>query len=93
MYIDIFNLLGFDVDLQQTVVGKIDSFLGRLAHRALIDMIKHMKHQDLADMWYIPSINATMRAKLDELSINFFVSVIFLVFYEIFYMFIKLIIC
>ena len=53
MHIDIVNLLGLDVDLQQTIVRKIDFFL-RLAYRALVDMIKHMKHQDLTDIWYYP---------------------------------------
>jgi hypothetical protein len=50
MHIDILNLLGHDVDLQQKVVSKIESFLGRLAHRTLVDMIKHRKHEDFADM-------------------------------------------
>ena len=40
---------------------------------ALVDMIKHMKHQDLADMWYFLSVDATRRAQLDEVSIYFFV--------------------
>ena len=71
MHIDIFNLLGLDVDLQQTMIRKIDSFLGRMAHIVLVDMIKHMKHQDLADIWYILVVDATNRAQLDEVNIFF----------------------
>ena len=40
---------------------------------AFVDMIKDMKHQDLADMWYSPSVDAIRRAQLDEVSIYFFV--------------------
>ena len=47
--------------------------LGRLAHKTLVDMIKYMKRQDLTDMWYTPSVDATRRAHLDEVSIFFLV--------------------
>lgn len=33
MYIDILNLLGHDVDLQQTIVRKVESFLGSFAYK------------------------------------------------------------
>ena len=85
MYIDILNLLCHDADLQQIVVTKIESFLGRLAHMTLVDMIKHRKHEDLADMWYTSSVDSTRRAQLDEINMIFFLCVIFLISYEILY--------
>ena len=62
MHINILNLLGHDVDLQQIVVRKIESFLSRLAHTTLVNMIKYRKHEDLADIWYISSVDSTRRA-------------------------------
>ena len=85
MYIDILNLLCHDADLQQIVVTKIESFLGRLAHMTLVDMIKHRKYEDLADMWYTSSVDSTRRAQLDEISMIFFLCVMFLISYEILY--------
>ena len=84
MHIDISNLLGHDVDLQQIMIRKIESFLGRLAHRTLVDMIKYCKHKDLADMWYTLSADFTKRAQLDAIRI-FFLCVMLLISYEILY--------
>ena len=72
MLIDILNLLGHDVDIQRIVVRKIEFFLDMLAHRALVDMIKHHKHEDLADMWYTSSVDSTRRVQLDEVRMIFF---------------------
>ena len=56
-----------------------------LAHKTLVDMIKHCKHEDLADMWYTSSVDSIRRAQLDEVNMIFFLCVMFLILYEILY--------
>lgn len=72
MHIDILNLQGHDVDFQQTVVRKIKCFISRLAHKILVDMIKHRKYENLADVWCTSSVNSTKIAQLDEVNMIFF---------------------
>ena len=72
IHIDIFNSLGHDVNLQQTVVRNIESFLDKLINETIAHMIKYLKHKHWTDMWCISSIDSTSRMQLYEINMIFF---------------------
>ena len=79
MHIDILNLLGHDINLQQTVVRKIEFFLDKLIHETLVNIIKHLKYKDWTDMWCILSIDSTSRTQLYEIDMFFLLLISYII--------------
>lgn len=63
------SLLGYDPEKQVGVVERIRSFLGRIAHRAVADMIRRQQSSLLHDMWCESSVSEHQRVKCEEVRI------------------------
>jgi hypothetical protein len=63
---DVAALLGDEPTAQIAVVEKIESFIGRIAHRAIADMVRMQREGELADMWFRVDIGEERQAKCDE---------------------------
>jgi hypothetical protein len=63
---DVAALLGDEPTGQMAVVEKIESFIGRIAHRAIADMVRMQREGELADMWFRVDIGEECQAKCDE---------------------------
>lgn len=52
LHLDIVALLGYDPDKQVGVVDRIRAFIGRIAHKAISDIIRMQRSFVLEDMWF-----------------------------------------
>lgn len=67
---DVIALLGYEPNEQVAVVNKIKAFLGRMAHRAIADMLRMHRHSELADMWYSDSLSTQRQETCEEVWIS-----------------------
>ena len=66
LHSDTVALLGYDTNKQVAVVEKIRAFLGRVAHRAVADMIRMQRDVQLEDMWFAAEVPDQRRTKCNE---------------------------
>ena len=66
LFADVAALLGYEPSGQMGVVQKIESFIGRIAQRAVADMIRLHRESELADMWYTGDIGKQRQSKCEE---------------------------
>lgn len=59
-------LLGEDPAGQKAVVEKMESFIGRIAQRAVADMVRMHRDSELADMWFRDDIGEQREAKCNK---------------------------
>jgi len=64
LFSDVATLLGYDPSRQMAVIEKIDSFIGRIALRAIVDMVCMQRKDELADMWYTGDIRPDQKCKV-----------------------------
>lgn len=50
LHLDVLVWFGYDLDEQTRVVENVRTFIGRIAHRALADMVRTRRTSELADM-------------------------------------------
>ncbi len=63
---DVEALLGFDPSMQDAVVGKVESFIGRIAQRAIADMVRMERGAELGDMWFNAVLSEQRQRHCDE---------------------------
>lgn len=63
---DVVALLGYEPDKQVEVVKKIQYFCGKIAHRAVADMVRMHRQSELADMWYTETVSDQRRETCEE---------------------------
>lgn len=63
LHLDIIALLGYDPEKQVEVVNKIRTFIGRIAHRAITDIVRMERSSELEDMWFATNVPEQRRAK------------------------------
>lgn len=51
LHLEVLDLLGYKIDKHARVVEKIKVFIGRIAHRALADMLRMRRTSKIANMW------------------------------------------
>ena len=68
LHADTVALLGYDPSNQVKVVDKIQAFIGRLAHRAVADMVRMNRTEQLAQMWYKSDTTDHLRQKCEDVS-------------------------
>ena len=68
LFLDVAALLRYDPSRQMAVIEKIESFTGRIALRAIADMVRMQRKDELADIWYTGDIRPNQNAKLEEVS-------------------------
>lgn len=68
LHADTVALLGYEPSNQVRVMEKIQAFLGRLAHRAVADMVRLHRHEQLAHMWFKPDTSEHVRQKCEDVS-------------------------
>ena len=66
LHTDTVALLGYDPDKQVGVVERINAFIGRVADRALSDMVQMQRSSELEDMWFAVDVPEQRRAKCDQ---------------------------
>ena len=66
LFSDIEALLGYESSRQMAVIEKIQSFIGRIAQRAIADMVRMHRKDELADMWFNEDITHERHAKCEE---------------------------
>jgi hypothetical protein len=66
LHSDTVALLGYDPEKQVAVVEKIRSFVGRVAHRAISDMVRMQRSSELEDMWFMDDVSEQRRTKCNE---------------------------
>lgn len=66
LFSDVAALVGYEPSRQMAVVEKIQSFLGRIAQRAIADMVRMHRDNELADMWFNGDITQERQAKCEE---------------------------
>ena len=69
LHSDTVALLGYDTKMQVAVVEKVRAFLGRVAHRAVADMVRMQRVVELEDMWYAAQVPDQRRTKCNEVRI------------------------
>ena len=69
LHSDTVSLLGYDPEKQVGVVEKIMSFLGRIAHRVVADMVQKQRTSLLHDMWFGSNVIKQQRVKCQEVQI------------------------
>ena len=67
LFSDVAALLGYDPSRKMAVIEKIESFVGWIALRAIADMVRMHRKDELADMWYTGDIRPDQNAKLEEI--------------------------
>ena len=65
---DIVGMLGCEPTKQQEVVEKIQSFTGKLAYRAIADLLRMNHTSELADMWYSKDISTQRQERCEEVN-------------------------
>ena len=63
---DTVALLGYDPKKQVGVVDKTNSFIGRITHRVVSDMVRIQRSSELEDMCFVPHMSEQQRAKCHE---------------------------
>lgn len=66
LHSDTVALLGYEPEKQVAVVEKIRSFVGRVAHRAISDMVRMQRSAELEDMWFKDNVSEQRRTKCNE---------------------------
>lgn len=66
LFSDVAALVGYELSSQEAVVEKIQSFIGRIAQRAIADMIRMHRDNELADMWFNGDITQERHTKCEE---------------------------
>ena len=66
LHADTVALLGYDPANQVAVVDKIQAFIGRMAHRAVADMVRMHRDDELAQMWYQSDTTQHQREKCED---------------------------
>ena len=66
LHSDTVALLGYDPEKQVAVVEKIRSFVGRVAHRAISDMVRMHRSAELHDMWFTDDVPEQRRMNCNE---------------------------
>lgn len=66
LFLDVVALLKYGTSKQMEVIEKIQSFIGRMAHRAVADMVRMHRQSVLADMWFNDSITKQRQEKCEE---------------------------
>lgn len=66
LHSDKIALLGYKREKKIGVVNKIRAFIGRIAHRAVIDMVRMQRYSELEDMWFAVNVPKQRRAKCEE---------------------------
>ena len=66
LHSDVVALLGYEPSKQVEVVDKIQSFLGKMAHRAVADMVRMHRLTELADLWYNDDLSKQRQQTCDE---------------------------
>ena len=66
LFTDVAALLGYEPSGQGAVVEKMESFIGRIAQRAIADMLRMHRESELADMWFSVDIGEQRQAKCNE---------------------------
>ena len=74
LHADAIALLGYIPSNQVTVVDKIIAFLGKIAHRAVADMVRMHRDEHLAQMWYQSDTTEHLREKCEDVCRLFFCS-------------------
>lgn len=72
LHSDTVALLGYNPSKQVAVVEKIQAFLGRIAHRAIADMVRMHCDEQLAQLWYQSDTTEHLREKCEDVSQLFF---------------------
>lgn len=65
---DVIALLGCEPSKQQDVMDKIQCFLGKVAHRAVADMLRMNHIAELADMWYSEDLSTQRQKKCEQVN-------------------------
>ena len=66
LHLDTIALFGYDPEKQVEVVNKIKTFIGRIAHRTITDMVRMERSSELEDMWFAVNVPEQRRAKCQE---------------------------
>lgn len=66
LFEDVAALLGCDPSVQNAVVVKVESFIGRIAQRALADMVRMRRAAELGDMWFNADIEPQRQRDCEE---------------------------
>ena len=66
LHSDTVALLGYHPEKQFGVVQKIKSFIGRIAHRAVSDLVRMHRTSEVRDMWFAADVPEQRRAKCHE---------------------------
>jgi hypothetical protein len=66
LHFDTIALLGYDLEKQVRVVDKIRAFVGRIAHRTVVDIIRMQRSSELEDMWFTVDVPEQRRTKCEE---------------------------
>ena len=66
LFTDVAAILGDDPTGQKAVVEKMESFIGRIAQRAVADMVRMHRDSELADMWFRDDIGEQREAKCNK---------------------------
>ena len=70
LHSDIVALLGYEPNRQVAVVEKIRAFIGRVAHRAVSDMVRLQRSSEIEDMWFADHVTEQRRTKCNEVRTN-----------------------
>ena len=68
LHSDTVALLGYEPKKQVAVVEKIRAFVGRMAHRAVCDMVRLQRSSELEDMWFNNQVPDQRRTKCNDVS-------------------------
>ena len=69
LHSDTVALLGYEPNKQVAVVEKIRTFIGRVAHRVVCDMVRMQRARELEDMWFACDVPEQRRTRCDEVRI------------------------
>lgn len=69
LHLDIVTLFGYDPTKQVGIVHKINTFIGHIGHRAVVDMVRMRCSFALADMWFKSNVPKQQRHKCNEVHV------------------------
>lgn len=69
LFEDVVALLGSDPSLQNAVVVKVETFIGRIAQRAIADMVRMHRAAELGDMWFNADIAPRRQRDCEEVEL------------------------
>lgn len=71
LHSDVVALLGYEPSKQVEVMKKVQTFLGKMAHIAIVDMVCIHCQSELADMWYIDNLPIHRQETCEEVCAQF----------------------